>query len=111
MSKYLFLPLCLLGGYMVLFSPTAQHIQTHVDIAHSAGQYSHGEPVRTHFLGIPPFDKGLSFFVTVFLQFTDGSNPDTTLFALYFMLAGLMPNLVLWEIEASREKCAGGRFL
>jgi hypothetical protein len=107
MSKYLFIPLCLAGGYLVLLSPITQHIGNHIDIAHSAGQFSHGEPVRTHFTNVSLFDKALSFFVSVFLQFTDNSNPDTTLFAAYFMLAGLMPNLVLWEIEATRARSKG----
>ena len=108
MGKYIFLPLCAAGFYLFVLSPVVKRVGEHIEAVSSSGQFPHGTPLRTHYLHFAPLDNVLQFFVSFFLQFCDGSTPHTTAFTAYFMLAGPLPNLVIWQIEGARERARGG---
>jgi hypothetical protein len=105
-SQFFFLALSLAGAYLMLLSPASRQIGVWIADVHKSGVFPHGAPLRTFFTGTP-LDMGLKFLTTFFMQFVDGSDKDQRMFALYFMYAGVMPCLALWEIEATRRGAEG----
>lgn len=108
MAKYLFLPFFVVGFYLFMLSPISLRVREHIGAVSSSGLFPHGTPLRTHYLHFAPLDRLLRFFGGFFLQFCDGSTPHTTAFTAYFLLAGPLPNLVIWQIEGARERARGG---
>ena len=100
--KFIYPPLALCGLALLFAFPLSKQVGGWIESIQAAGEFPNGAPLRTTYTGIGLIDHQIMFLVAFFMPFADGSNPDSRMFAIYFMIAGLMPNLALWQVEELR---------